>query len=193
MLTLSTPQTTKLLKLVKKLRFIEAGAYRNVIRFKVEDSQLTIEYTDGYTLNRLKLGTVTDDEGVNVADNVFTLKIDRKEQLALLANTLSCVQNATFKLDEDELRVTVGDEVVSTSYRQYDSFPDVDRVIPSDKRKNTVVTINPTLLMDIAKRIDLGRNKGLTLQIDRNNELSPIIVTAHGNDDSFNLLMPIRR
>jgi DNA polymerase III sliding clamp (beta) subunit (PCNA family) len=193
MLTLSTPQTTKLLKLIKKLRFIEAGSYRNVIRFKVEDSQLTIEYTDGFTLNRLKLGAVTNEAGVAVADKVFTIKIDRKEQLALLANALSCVQNATFKLDKDELRVTVGDEVVSTSYRQYDSFPDFDRVIPSSKRKNTVITINPALLMDIAKRIDLGRNKGLTLQIDRDNELSPIIVTAHGNDDSFNLLMPIRR
>jgi len=185
MLTLNKEQINKVKTLAKKIKLNDLYSYKNSLRFFNNADKLLVEFTDGFTLSRVNLGESQDIES-------FSIVFNTKEQINIFISILTNGDEITFTPNDEQNVVVVGDEIIKASFKLFSNYPDTQKVIPK-KQETLTVVFNPDLLIDIAKRVNLKKGKGIVLEINKDDSLTkPIIVKVANDDESFNLLMPMR-
>lgn len=97
---------------------------------------------------------------------------------------------ATDKIESIEQRKTYNRETPDT----LGIFPKVDQVIPSKDRKEICITLNPEMLMDVAK--GLGASKSITIYFYPDDVLHPFVILKNGESRTkykdIGVLMPMK-
>ncbi len=69
-------------------------------------------------------------------------------------------------------------------------FPDYEQIIPKQPIIKHSVTLNPALLLDLAKAIGVGKGEGVTLEF-QDASGDPAVIVRNG--EAFGLIMPMKK
>lgn len=153
-----------------------------------------VESVDGYILNRHFVDSVAflgDLEEIVIdqkaKSHIKNLLVNNKYNPEFLASVDVDKQVIIFSTED-------GRESIVAPLVQSD-FPKTDHLIPKEKQIENYleININPDLLMKLFKSLSKEKSthrKNVKLRIDKNNNMSPIVVSTSG--DNIGLLMPRR-